>query len=71
MEKASDDYRAWIRDLSTGPATEAGVRDPSALGTQLQLVHDGAGITARMDRSPAVRAASLAAATALVDCALG
>ena len=69
VEKASDGYRSWILELFRSLAADAGAIDPDALASQLQLVYDGAGLTARMDRTPAVRIASLAAATALVDAA--
>jgi AcrR family transcriptional regulator len=70
VEAAADDYRAWIHDLFAGLAAEAGARDPDALASQLQLIYDGAGLAARMDRNPDVRIASRKAAEALLDAAL-
>jgi hypothetical protein len=70
VEAAADDYRAWVHNLFTELAAEAGVVDPDALASQLQLIYDGAGLAARMDRSPTVRIASRAAAAALLDAAL-
>jgi AcrR family transcriptional regulator len=70
VEAAADDYRAWVHNLFTELAADAGVADPDSLASQLQLIYDGAGLAARMDRSPAVRVASRAAAAALLDAAL-
>jgi AcrR family transcriptional regulator len=70
VEAATDDYRAWIRQFFIDLSTAAGVGEPEALATQLQLIYDGAGLSARMDRSPAVAAAARAAAAALLDAAL-
>jgi AcrR family transcriptional regulator len=66
---AADDYRADVRDLLTGLASEAGARDPAALGQQLQLLYDGGGLAAQMDRDPDVAAAAKAAAALLLDAA--
>lgn len=70
VEQAADDYRAWIRDLFTELAEQAGARDPAKLAWQLQLVYDGAGLAARMDRDPTVAVGSRAAAEALLAAAL-
>jgi AcrR family transcriptional regulator len=69
IEHAADDYRADIRNLLTGLAGEAGAKDPAALGRQLQLLFDGGGLAAQMDRDPNVAAAAKAAATLLLDAA--
>ena len=70
IEHASDDYRADVRILLTGLAEEAGASDPAALGRQLQLLYDGGGLAAQMDRDPDVAAAAKAAATLLLDAAI-
>ncbi|QIZ01151.1 TetR/AcrR family transcriptional regulator [Streptomyces sp. S1D4-11] len=70
IEQAVDEYRAWLLDLLTALAAEAGAPDPAALGVQLRLLHDGAGLTARMDRSVAAAIAARAAAAALLDAAV-
>lgn len=70
VEAAADDYRSWIHDLFAELAEKAGAKDPHALASQLQLIYDGAGLSARMDRNPAVRVASRAAAEALLDAAV-
>jgi AcrR family transcriptional regulator len=70
VEQATDDYRDEIRALLTRLADEAGAPDAAALGRQLQLIYDGAGLSARMDRDPSVAVAARAAAAALLDTAL-
>lgn len=71
VQEAADTFRGWMRELFTRLAAEAGAADPGALGHQLQLLYDGAGISALMDHDPAVAAASRAAATALIATATG
>ncbi|ABW15694.1 hypothetical protein Franean1_6356 [Parafrankia sp. EAN1pec] len=53
-----------------GLAAATGVRGPEALGRQLQLVHDGAGLAANIDRDPTVALSPRAAAAALLAAAL-
>ncbi|MGA9493369.1 MAG: TetR/AcrR family transcriptional regulator [Mycobacterium sp.] len=66
---AADQYRAEIRGLLTDLARDAGASEPATLGRQLQLVYDGGGLAAQMDRDPDVAAAAKAAATQLLDAA--
>jgi AcrR family transcriptional regulator len=66
VEGASDESRAWMRELLTGLATEAGASAPAALARQLHLLYDGAVVSGRMDRDPAAAANARAAAAALV-----
>ncbi len=70
VDRAADDYRAWVRALLTGLAREAGAPDPETLGRQLHMVYDGASQSARMDHDPSACAAARAAAEALLDAAL-
>jgi AcrR family transcriptional regulator len=70
VEAAADDYRAWIHNLFADLAAKAGAPDPHGLASQLQLIYDGAGLAARMDRKPSVRIASRKAAEALLNAAL-
>jgi AcrR family transcriptional regulator len=67
IENAANAYRAEIRSLLTELAADAGVSDPATLGRQLQLLYDGAGLAARMDRDPHVAVAAKAAAALLLD----
>jgi AcrR family transcriptional regulator len=70
VDRAADDYRAWVRALLAGLAREAGAPDPDLLGRQLHMIYDGASQSARMDHDPSVSAAARAAAKALLDAAL-
>lgn len=70
IEEATDAYRSWLRSLLTDLAREAGVAEPEQLARQLQLLYDGASVSARMDRDPAASAPARAAAQALIDVAL-
>jgi AcrR family transcriptional regulator len=70
VSRAADSYRGWVRDLLTGLARDVGVSDAESLGRQLHLLYDGASLSARMDRDPAVAVASRAAAEVLLDAAL-
>jgi AcrR family transcriptional regulator len=49
VERAADQFRAWIRAMFTDLAEQAGAADPANLGRQLHLVYDGAGLAGRMD----------------------
>ncbi|MFG2781103.1 TetR/AcrR family transcriptional regulator [Streptomyces prunicolor] len=73
VQEAADAFRGWMRELFTRLATEAGAADPDALGHQLQILYDGAGISALMDHdsTSTVAAASRAAASALIAAATG
>ena len=70
VEQASDTYRAWIRQLLTDLAEQAGAPNPTALGRQLHLLYDGGSLSARMDRDPSAYTFSRTAAEALLDVAL-
>jgi AcrR family transcriptional regulator len=70
VEQAADEYRVWIRSMFRDLATDAGAHDPDLLAEQLQVIYDGAGLGARMDRRPGVAVAARAAASALLDAQL-
>lgn len=70
VEQAADVYRAWVRQLFTDLAEQAGVPHPAALARQLHLLYDGGGLSARMDHDPSAAQASRAAAETLLDAAL-
>ena len=70
IEQTADEFRADIRALFTDLARDAGAIDPEALGRQLQLIYDGAGISARMDRDPRAAEPARAAAEVLIQTAL-
>jgi AcrR family transcriptional regulator len=67
IQEAATSYREEIRELLVALSEAAGARDPAALGGQLQIVYDGAALSARMDRDPAIATAARAAAASLVD----
>jgi AcrR family transcriptional regulator len=69
-EQASDEYRAWNRNLCTDLARDAGASDPAGLAGQLQLLYDGANISARMDRDRSAGIRARAAAVTLLDAAI-
>jgi AcrR family transcriptional regulator len=70
IEQAADDYRAWIRALFTDLAEQAGAANPAELARQLQIIYDGAGLAAQMDRDPSIATSARAAAQALLDASL-
>jgi AcrR family transcriptional regulator len=68
--QATDAYRHWLRALFTDLAEAAGANDPAALAAQLQLLYDGALLSARVDRDPSAALAARSAAAALLDLSL-
>lgn len=68
-EEVRDQHRAWVRDLFSGLAREAGARDPDALSAQLVLLYDGSMVGAQLDRSAAPGRAAQRAAAALIEAA--
>jgi AcrR family transcriptional regulator len=65
----SDESRAWVADLFTGLARQAGAADPQALGRQLALLYHAATQSAQLDHDPAAATVARAAATTLLDAA--
>jgi AcrR family transcriptional regulator len=70
IQEAATSYRLEIHELLVELAEAAGARDAAALASQLQIVYDGAGLSARMDRDPAIAVAARAAAESLLDAQL-
>jgi hypothetical protein len=70
VEQAADEYRARILGMFRDLAADAGAADPTMLATQLQLIYEGAGLAARMDRRPDVAVSAGAAVNALLDAQL-
>jgi AcrR family transcriptional regulator len=70
VERASGEYRRWVRTLLTDLAAEAGAPAPELLGRKLHMVYDGASLSARVEHDPAVAVAARSAAETLVDAAL-
>jgi AcrR family transcriptional regulator len=71
VDEAAESYRRDIRALFTELAAAAGAPDPALLASQLQLIYDGGGLAANMDRDPAIAAPARAAAAALIAAASG
>jgi AcrR family transcriptional regulator len=70
VAEAAESYRRDIRALFTELAADAGAPDPALLASQLQLVYDGGGLAANMDRDATIAAPARAAAAALIAAAL-
>jgi AcrR family transcriptional regulator len=67
IQDAAADYRAEMRELFGELAAAVGAADPQRLAGQLQLVYDGAGLSARMDGDPAVAVTARAVVESVVD----
>jgi AcrR family transcriptional regulator len=50
--QAATIFRAWVRDLFLGLATDAGAADPQQLAETLVVLYDGAVATSQMDKAP-------------------
>ena len=70
IDAAAQSYRHDIHVLFNELAVAAGVPDPELLASQLQLVYDGGGLAANLDKNPEIAAAARAAASALIATAL-
>jgi AcrR family transcriptional regulator len=66
IDDAARGYRREIREFFTELATAAGARDPALLARQLQLLYDGGGAAANLDRDPSIAGPVRAAATSLI-----
>ncbi len=64
------EVRRWMRALFAGLATEARATDPDQLAAHLQLLYDGAAVSARLDRDSGAAATARVAAAALIDAAV-
>ena len=71
IELVAESYRRDIRALFTELSAAAGAPEPERLATQLQLLYDGAGLGAKMDRDPDIAGPARAAAAALIAAAIG
>ncbi len=70
IDEATRDYRREVRDLFTELATAAGAPDPPLLASQLQLLYDGGGSAANLDRDPSIAGPVHAAAASLLAASL-
>jgi AcrR family transcriptional regulator len=69
LKAVSDDSRAWLRNLFTELARDAGARKPESLAQQLVLLYDGASVSAQMDRDASAAAAARAVASLMLEAA--
>jgi AcrR family transcriptional regulator len=69
VREVTDTTRDWLRTLFADLAREAGLADPTGLARQLQLLYDGATVSAQLDRDPSAGAAAKATAKLLLDAA--
>jgi AcrR family transcriptional regulator len=70
IDATAKSYRLDIHTLFTELSAAAGAPDPALLASQLQLIYDGGGLAAKMDRNPGIATPARAAASALVAAAL-
>lgn len=70
IDEATRAYRREVRDLFTELATAAGAPDPPLLASQLQLLYDGGGSAANLDRNPSIAGPVRAAAASLLAASL-
>ncbi len=70
IDEAAESFRHDVHALFAELAAEAGAGDPEQLASQLQMIYDGGGVAANLDRNPAIAGPARAAARALVDAAL-
>ena len=70
IDEATRAYRREVRDLFTELATAAGAPDPPLLASQLQLLYDGGGSAANLDRDPSIAGPVRAAAASLLAASL-
>ncbi|MFZ1926031.1 MAG: TetR/AcrR family transcriptional regulator [Solirubrobacteraceae bacterium] len=70
VDEATESYRGDVRALFTELAAAAGAQDPALLASQLQLIYDGGGLAAKLDRDAAVAGPARVAAAALITAAI-
>jgi AcrR family transcriptional regulator len=66
VDEATRAFRQEIRQLFTELAIAAGAPDPPLLASQLQLLYDGGGSAANLDRNPLIAGPVRAAAATLI-----
>jgi AcrR family transcriptional regulator len=70
IDEAARAYRREIRALFTELTAAAGAPDPPLLASQLQLIYDGGGSAANLDRDPSIAGPARAAAASLIAASL-
>ena len=66
IDEATRAYRREVRELFTELATAAGAADPALLASQLQILYDGGGTAANLDRNPSIANPVRVAAASLI-----
>jgi AcrR family transcriptional regulator len=70
VEAAVEVSRRWRRSLFTDLVRDAGAKEPELLGRQLEMLYDGAMVSARIDASATAAAVAKQTATTLLDAAI-
>jgi AcrR family transcriptional regulator len=70
IDVAVESYRRDVHALFAELAAEAGVEESELLASQLQMLYDGGGVAANLDRNPEIAGPARAAARALIAAAL-
>jgi AcrR family transcriptional regulator len=70
VEAAVQTSRRWRRSLFVDLVRDAGAKHPEQLGRQLEMLYDGAMVSARVDGNDDAAKVAKATATALLDAAL-
>jgi len=69
VEEVVAEFRGWMRTLFTDLARAAGAASPKKLARQLQMLYDGASVSARLDRDTGAATTARSAAATLLDAA--
>ncbi|MBV8062467.1 MAG: TetR/AcrR family transcriptional regulator [Nevskia sp.] len=70
VQQVCAESRAWLLGLFTQLARAAGAADPQALGRQLQMLYDGASVSADIDSNRGSAATARAMAELALDAAI-
>jgi AcrR family transcriptional regulator len=70
VEAAVETSRRWRRSLFVDLVRDAAAKDPETLGRQLEMLYDGAMVSARVDGNDDAAQIAKATATALLDAAV-
>jgi AcrR family transcriptional regulator len=70
IDQAADAFRSEILALFTDLSRQAGARNPARLARALQMLYDGAGLAARLDRDASIARCARAAAGGLLDASM-
>jgi len=71
VQEAVARTRAWLRQLFTDLARNAGAKHPDRLAQQLIVIHDGATVSAQLEHDPRIAREAKLMAAALLDTDVG